>query len=54
MIGIAYEDTKDSLNYTYLWRKGHIGEYDSISQAMSMLNGPDEFTLQMFDTTIVV
>ena len=54
IIGIAYDDTKDALNYHYLQWKGHLGEYDSISQAIYMLNRLDEFIHQMFDTAIVV
>ena len=54
MIGIAYDNTKYALNYHYLRWKGHLDKYDSISQAMSMLNRTYEFIHQMFDTAIVV
>ena len=54
IIGVAYDNTKDALNYHYLQWKGPLGEYDFISQAMSMLNRLDKFIRQMFDTTIVV
>ena len=54
MIGVSYDDTKYALKYHYLQWKGRLGEYDIISQAMSMLNRTYEFIHQMFDTAIVV
>ena len=54
MIGVSYDDTKYALNYHYLWWKVHLGEYDSISQSISVLNISDEFICQMFDTVIIV
>ena len=54
MISISYYETKYALNYHYLLCKGCLGKYDSISQAMPMLNRPDEFICQLFDTAIVV
>ena len=52
MIGIAYDDIKYALNYRYLRWKGHLGGYDSISQAMSMLSRQDGFIRHIFDNAI--
>ena len=54
MISISYYETKYELNYHYLLCKGRLGKYDSISQAMPMLNRPDEFIRHIFGTAIVV
>ena len=48
MIGVSYYKRKHALKYYYLLWKGYLGQYDSISKAMSMLNIPDELIRQIF------
>ena len=48
MIAITYDDKKYALKYNYPRWKGHLGEYDSISQAISMLNRLDIFICHVF------